>query len=163
MEGSQGDAPPTGTWLRPRGLARLCITSFIYQGVVFLYYLGELLVALHYRPMSAEAVRNEASAMGRLLVPEQDLEPLLAYAEILRTSGLLLVGVFLLRTVARFVGTLRMWQGWRDGFHIYTMSQLLGCLLPIVIAGPRLFSVLGFLLVLNWCYFYFLLRKTLRP
>jgi hypothetical protein len=155
--------PSPGPWQRPRLLARLCTASFIDQGVVFPIYLLGIAASAFVARMDPDAFHGlMESNYERFLEPEQR-EQMMAYADLLRTHGVALMSVFALRTLVRFIGTLRMWQGRRDGFHIYTMAQLLGCLLPILIAGPAMFSALGFLLVLSWCYFYFLLRKTLRP
>ena len=66
-----------------------------------------------------------------------------------------------LRTFARFMGTLRMWNGHHDGLHIYITAQLLGMLVPILVAGPKTLDFLGFIIALNWCYLYYTQRKAL--
>lgn len=153
---------PGGPWQRPRPLTRLCIASFIDQGVVFPVYLLLIAYSAFIHNMPAEDLRALVEKTYNGLLKGEQLQQMVAMNELLRVHGVVLMGVFAARTLARFIGTLRMWQGRRDGFHIYTMAQLLGCLVPMLVAGPKMFSMLGFLLMLNWCYFYFLLRKTLR-
>ena len=89
-------------------------------------------------------------------------DALLTYVGVMRAHGVALMGVFALRTLARFVGVFRMWNGKFDGFHIYTSAQLLGMLVPIMIAGSATLNILGFFLALNWCYLYFIHRKSLK-
>ena len=87
---------------------------------------------------------------------------LMSYVSVMRAHGVALMGIFALRTVARFIGVFRMWNGKLDGFHIYTSAQLLGMLVPILIAGQETLNILGFFLALNWCYLYFIHRKALK-
>ena len=83
------------------------------------------------------------------------------YLDLFREHGVALLGVFALRTAVRFVGTLRMWQLKGDGFHIYTTAQLLGILLPMLIAGTEMFSFLGLVLASLWCLMYFARMKAI--
>ena len=143
-------------------LARLCVASFVNQGVAFPLYLIGILGAYAVQHMPEEEVRDLITTVySKWLRPEQQ-EAMQTYISMLRLHGVALMGVFALRTLARFVGTYRMWQGWKDGFHIYTSAQLLGMLVPILIAGPKSLNILGFFIALNWCYLYFTQRKALR-
>lgn len=136
--------------------------SFINQGLVFPLYAMGIFVAWAMRDMPIEEVRQMMETTYAPLLRSASEDDLMAYLELMKEHGVALMAVFAFRTAARFVGTLRMWQGWKDGFHIYTTAQLLGILVPILIAGPRMFSLIGFILVLNWCYLYFIHRKILR-
>jgi len=155
---SSSPAPVT----RPRTLTWLCTASFINQGLVFPLYLLGIPVAYAMRTMPEEELRTMVEqAYAAFMQPEQQ-EMLTAYIGLMKAHGPALMGIFALRTLARFIGTLRMWQGRKDGFHIYTSAQLLGMLVPILIAGPVTLSFVGFILALNWCYLYFIHRKALR-
>ncbi|MEO8733143.1 MAG: hypothetical protein ABI373_02305 [Flavobacteriales bacterium] len=151
-----------GPWQRPRSLMRLCVLSFIDQGVVFPIYLFGLLSAFIMHSMSAEEVQHMLDGVPANLVSSAQRQALVPYMDMLRLHGVALMGIFALRTVARFIGTLRMWNGRNDGLHIYITAQLLGMLLPIMIAGSKTLDFLGFIIALNWCYLYFTQRKALR-
>lgn len=143
-------------------LTRLCVASFADQGVVFVLYLFGILGAYAVQHTPEEEVSELIlTTYSRWLDPAQQ-EALQAYVAMLRLHGVALMSVFALRTLARFIGTLRMWQGRKDGFHIYTSAQLLGMLVPILIAGPMSLNILGFFIALNWCYLYFTQRHALR-
>ncbi len=153
---------PPGEGVRPKTLTWLCVASFANQGLVFPLYLMGILAAVALKGMPTEEIRHLVETTYAALIRSAAQDELMAYIELMKAHGVALMGVFALRTLARFVGTLRMWQGWKDGFHIYTMAQLLGVLLPILVAGPKMFSFIGFILALNWCYLYFIHRKILR-
>lgn len=143
-------------------LAHLCVASFINQGVVFPLYLIGVLGAYAMQHMPEEEVHALITTFYAGWLQPAQQEALQAYIAVLRAHGMALMGVFALRTLVRFTGTLRMWQGWKDGFHIYTTAQLLGVLAPMLIAGKGAFNLLGFIIALNWCYLYFTQRKALR-
>jgi len=147
---------------RPRMLTWLCVASFINQGVVFPVYLAGMLVSLAIRDMPPEELHKLVETTYYSFIQPSQREAALEFADMLHAHGLALMGVFALRTLVRFIGTFRMWQGWKDGFHIYTSAQLLGMLVPILIAGQQTLSFVGFILALNWCYLYFTQRKSLR-
>ncbi|HEY0978815.1 MAG TPA: hypothetical protein VGE21_15185 [Flavobacteriales bacterium] len=150
------------TWQRPPVLRWLCIASGIDQSFFLLLYAFGLLAAFALKDMPADefaALAQRSYAM--LLTPEQ-IEQLLPFGELLRTHGVLLFTIYLLRTAARMVGTVRMWNGHSDGLHIYITAQLLGVLAPMLLVDRQLFSFFGLLMVLNWCYLYWSLRHVLR-
>lgn len=152
----------SGGWERPKLLSRLCAASFINQGIVFpLYVIGVAGAYLVGRMPEEEVHRLIDATYGHWFGPDQRAS-LAAYIDMIRAHGVPLMGVFALRTLVRFFGTLRMWQGWKDGFHIYTTAQLLGLLLPMLVAGAAMFNGLGLFLVLNWCYLYYTQLRVLR-
>ena len=157
-----GSSGGKDTWQRPKLLARLCAASFINQGLVFPLYLIGCAGAYALGRMPQDEVAGlVGSVYARWLQPPQ-VEAVQAYVNVLRTHGVALMAVFAVRTLVRFIGTLRMWQGWKDGLHIYITGQLLGVLVPMLVAGREAFNFFGFLIALNWCFLYFTLRKTLR-
>ncbi len=125
---------------RPRTLHWLCVASFANQALVFPFYLMGIVAALVMRDMPEEEIRQLMQSSWATLVQPAQQDELLAYTGLLKAHGVALMSALVLRTLARFIGTLRMWQGWRDGFHIYTTAQLVGVLAPILIAGPLMFS-----------------------
>ena len=150
-------------WERPKMLARLCVASFVNQGVVFPLYLSGILVSYVLQGMSVEEVRNLVSSTYSTWLPPDRIEAMQLYVGSLRAHGVALMAIFSLRTLVRFFGTLRMWQGKKEGFHIYTSAQLLGILVPmLVVDGLASFNFLGFVLALNWCYLYFTQRNALK-
>lgn len=143
-------------------LTRLCVASFINQGLVFPLYLIGILGAYSLRGMSVEEVRHLIEATWSSLLNGEQQAALLSYVGVLRDHGVALMSVFALRTLVRFVGVYRMWNGKLDGFHVYTSAQLLGMLVPILVAGRETLNILGFFLAINWCYLYFIHRKALK-
>lgn len=161
MEPAPGTLPQPG-WQRPRALARLCIASFIDQGFVFFVYLFGLLAAVMAQHMPLEELQAPIKDFYGPMMTEQQMATLYRFMEVFHEHGVALLCILLLRTVVRFFGTLRMWQGRRIGLHIYVSAQLLGVLLPMLIGGPELFQPMGFAFVLLWCYFYWAQRRALR-
>ncbi|HEX2617237.1 MAG TPA: hypothetical protein VHL57_06820 [Flavobacteriales bacterium] len=157
------DTPLTDQpWQRPRSLARLCTLSFLDQGVMSLLYFGGLLGCLSMRGLPLEAIEEQLQKGFTLFLPEADPQMIHRSAVLMYEHGLALTAVLLARTVVRFLGTLRMWQGHRDGFHVYTTAQLLGILVPILIGGRELFTFFGLLMALNWCFLYWTQRRLMR-
>lgn len=143
-------------------LTWLCVASFINQGVVFPLYLMGILMSYVMRDMSPEEIRELVeNTYSKFIQPDQR-EQMVTYLALLKVHGVALMSVFALRTLARFIGTFRMWNGWKDGFHIYTSAQLLGMLVPIMVVGPETINFIGFILAINWCYLYFIHRKSLK-
>lgn len=152
---------PNLTPVRPPALARLCIASFIDQGVFILLYLLCIPAAAMIKDMDPDALNNMVrTAYGPLLKADQ-LDTAMQYLDLLRTHGVALMTVFALRTIARFIGTLRMWKLKSDGLHIYITAQLLGLLVPMLIAGAKLFAPVSLVVILGWCFLYWTHRKAL--
>ncbi len=155
-------AEPPNLGGRPRTLTWLCTASFINQGLVFPLYLLGIAAAFAMRSVPEEELHRMVETFYSAFVQPEQQDELAAYIGLMKLHGPVLMTVFAMRTLSRFIGTLRMWQGRKDGFHIYTSAQLLGMLVPILIAGPQTINLLGFILALNWCYLYFIHRKFLR-
>ena len=140
----------------------LCTASFINQGFAFLMYGILVLGAGSIRSMPLAEVQAIADSFyGRLLDPAST-ERMHAFLALLHERGGLLFGIYALRTLVRAYGTWRMWKGELIGLHIYVSAQLLGVLVPMLVFGRELFDVLGFMMVINWCYLYWSARRNLR-
>lgn len=148
---------------RPAAFQRLAVASFINQGFVFLVYFFGLFASLMLASMDVEDAVELVRTSMWIPLDEQSMEELEANTRMLHDHGTALMLVLILRTVARFVGVLRMWHRHSDGFHIYTTAQLLGILLPMLIAGNELFSFTGLLAAGLWCLLYHGQRAWWRP
>jgi hypothetical protein len=145
---------------RPPALTRLCVLSFINQGVMFPMYVLGLMAAPYLRDADPQVLHDTAETLYRGYFNPEQMEQLFGFLDTFRDHGIALTTVFALRTAARFIGTLRMWNLRGDGFHIYTTAQLLGVLVPMLIAGRNMFSPLGLLAVALWCLMYFVRMRA---
>jgi hypothetical protein len=147
---------------RPKGLTRLCIASFINQGVMFPLYLLGIPISAMIRSMDHDALDTLVRQQYEPYFDEAQVEQFLSYSTLLREHGVVLMAVLALRTLARFVGVLRMWRLKEDGFHIYTTAQLLGILLPMLVAGNTMFSFFGLMTAVLWCLLYWQQRRLIH-
>jgi hypothetical protein len=148
---------------RPPAFQRLAVASFINQGLVFLAYSFGLLAAFILSTMDQEAAVEQMRASMWLPLDEGTMEQMEASTRMLHEHGIALMSVLLLRTLARFVGVLRMWHRHADGFHVYTSAQLLGILLPMLIVGNEAFTIAGLLAAGLWCMLYYGQRTWWHP
>lgn len=146
---------------RPKGLTRLCLASFINQGVMFPLYLLGIPISAMIQTMDPDALENLVRQEYEPYFDDAQVEQFLTYSSVLREHGVALMAVLALRTVARFVGVLRMWRLKEDGFHIYTTAQLLGVLLPMLVAGNAMFSFFGLMTAVLWCLLYWQQRRLI--
>lgn len=152
--------PTTGP-ARPPALTRLCIASFLDQGLFIPLYLLGIPATMVMREMDPTVLNDTVRAFYSGFVPAEQLDDVFNYVTLLREHGLALMIVFALRTIGRLIGTLRMWKLKGDGLHIYITSQLLGLLVPMIIAGAKLFAPISLVIVLAWSYLYWAQRKAL--
>ncbi len=146
---------------RPPALTRLCILSFINQGAMFFIYLSGLVAAPFLRDSDPQVLRDAALSLYQGTFEPDELERLYAMLDTFREHGVVLMSVFAIRTIARFIGTLRMWRLHGDGFHVYTTAQLLGVLVPMLIAGKDMVSPLGLVAAALWCFMYFVRMRAI--
>lgn len=149
-------------WQRPPMLRWLCLSSAVNQVFcVFMYFMALLFTISIQRMPAAEVDGLMQDLYSRWVQPDQ-LERLTRITDMLRSHGMLFLSILLLRTVARSVGTWRMWNGHLDGLHIYISAQLLGVLLPMALVDRSLFDGFGLLMALNWSYLYWSVRRALH-
>lgn len=151
-----------GPWQRPAVLRWLCTLSFVDQAVFILLYLMGIVAALALREMPQADVEQFVRTSYSTLLSTEQMDAMMPMVELIRTRGVVLFLIFLARTIARAIGVFRMWHGHLDGLHIYITAQLIGILLPMLAVDTRLFSLLGLMMALNWCYLYWSLRRVLR-
>jgi hypothetical protein len=150
---SQQEAPVTGAKKRPTFLTVLCILSFIAIGITI------ITSVVGYAGMSAlssfggefENAWNEGMAELEDAEGLDDLSA--AWGEAMGEIGggvstlieyaslLLIIGILV--AIIALIGVIMMWKLKKVGFFIYTGAQLIGILLPVVIAGSIAFSTVG--------------------
>lgn len=140
----------------------LCTASFVNQGFSLFMYLLLLASAGAIANLPLEEVQAMAIATYGKLLDSAGEERMHRFVQMLHGQGAVLFGLYALRTVARAYGTWRMWKRERIGLHIYVSAQLLGVLVPMLVLGRELFDLLGFIMVLNWCYLYWSARRVLH-
>lgn len=91
----------------------------------------------------AEAFSNFGDSMG-----EEQIDQAYAVIEIMKDSGVMMMGLLLLLTVGRLFGVIKMWRNQRQGFMIYAGSQLGRIVAPVVFFGSLGFSTLGAVLAI---------------
>lgn len=106
---------------RPYLLSALCILSFIGSGLAFV---GYFLASVFFTTTSELIIKysNWHSV--------EDISPLYFTIIMVLSAGSL-------------IGAIRMWKLHRDGFLIYSISQILFIFLPVIWIGSYAFSVTG--------------------
>ena len=122
---------------RPTFLTVLCILSFVAAGI------GVIASILGYVGMQA------AENMGmRLTEGMEGMESMPGMEEAIsmmkHAKTLLIVGIIV--TLIALYGVIQMWKQKKMGFYIYTGAQVLGIIVPVVIAGMAAFSTFGVIL-----------------
>ncbi len=125
-----------------------------------LYLLGIPISAM-IQTMDPDALETLVRQQYEPYFNDAQVEQFLTYSSVLREHGVALMAVLALRTMARFVGVWRMWSLKEEGFHIYTTAQLLGVLLPMLVAGNTLFSFFGLMTAVLWCLLYWQQRRLI--
>lgn len=127
---------------RPTFLTVLCILSFVAAGFTIIGgiigYLGMAAVEGMAGGMAEgmEGAMGEAMAGMESMPGMEEAMALWKYAKVLLIAGSLL-------TILGLVGVIMMWKLKKMGFYIYTGAQVLGIIVPVVIAGMAAMSWLG--------------------
>ena len=77
------------------------------------------------------------------LFPPEELAVMNDLAAVLHQQGALLIGLLMIRTTARLIGAVGMWNGRRSGFHIYAVAQLGGIFLPHIVLPLHHMGITG--------------------
>jgi hypothetical protein len=135
-----------GSTKRPDVISVLGLFTFINTGFFILLYLlgimGMLVVA---RMPVDEFAKILHDAAGQYM-PEEEMFRMDELAHLLHGSGVLLMAIYLVRTVVRLVGALIMFRGKKSGFYIYAVAQLLGLFVPHLVLPWSYLGVFGPLL-----------------
>lgn len=146
---------------RPRMLRMLCTASFINQGVAFFLYGSMILISAWAATLPLDEFRNLLLAQRPQMLSSEQLEHMEEHLGLVHASGVLIFGIGAARTAVRAFGTWQMWKLKKIGLHIYVSAQLLGILVPMLVIGQQVFDLLGFLMALSWCYYYWSVRRFL--
>ncbi len=124
---------------RPTFLTVLCILSFIAAGI------GVVASILGYVGM--QAAENMGMSLSNSMEGMEGMQSMPgmedAMSMMTHAKTLLIVGIVV--TLIALYGVIQMWKQKKMGFYIYTGAQLLGIIVPIVIAGMAAFSTMGVL------------------
>lgn len=133
----------SGSTKRPDIISGLGILTFINSGMFIIIYAFGLfgMMAVAQMPVD-EFIAVMYDGAGKYLEAEQ-LDMLDELARILHSSGVTLMLIYLVRTIARLIGTVGMWRGRKVGFHIYALAQLVGLFLPHIILPWSFLGIFG--------------------
>jgi hypothetical protein len=132
-----------GETKRPDLIASLGILSFINTGFFILVYGIGLLGMLAVSQLPLEEFMALVEESMSLYMPDGKIEEVEGLVRILHTSGVSLMLIYLLRTVARLIGAIGIWQGRKSGFHLYASAQMLGLFLPHIILPLGMLGLFG--------------------
>ncbi|MEZ4739277.1 MAG: hypothetical protein R2818_07930 [Flavobacteriales bacterium] len=133
----------SGSTKRPDIISGLGILTFINSGMFIIIYAFGLfgMMAVAQMPVD-EFIAVMYDGAGKYLEAEQ-LDMLDELARILHSSGVTLMLIYLVRTIARLIGAVGMWRGRKVGFHIYAVAQLVGLFLPHIILPWSFLGIFG--------------------
>lgn len=122
MEEIQNNSDPVNNIpkKRPQILGVICILTFIWSGYGILY---NLMYAIFYNTFKEIFTTMEFPA------PYKELKP--ALLQVLSAGRWFFVAGFLLSFFSIF-GAVKMWNLQKKGFHLYTISQILLLMLPLI-------------------------------
>ncbi|MFZ4401883.1 MAG: hypothetical protein ACOYO1_17770 [Bacteroidales bacterium] len=105
---------------RPQILSVFCVLTFIWSGLVFI---NNLTCALLYNTL------KENISTIKLPSIYEEMRP--AMLQLFSNGRLFFVAGFLLSFFSLF-GAIKMWKLQKKGFHIYTISQIILLMLPLI-------------------------------
>ncbi len=137
-------ADATGSTKRPDLVSVVGIFTFINTGLFGLLYLFALfgMMAVSKMPVD-EFVQLIRDAMSSYPLPSEQTDAMEQMAVLFHASGVPLMLIYVVRTVARLVGAVGMWRGRKMGFYIYAAAQLVGLFAPHVILPWSMLGVFG--------------------
>lgn len=152
---------PPLPWQRPRLIRDLGILSFLNTGIFIFLYALVLLFAVGAQQMPYDRFEASMRPQLELYAAGEDIGPMLEMMAIFHAHGVALMALLLLRTVARLVGVVGLWQrkGW--GFRVYAIAQLAGIFLPHLILPWKMLGVVGPLLSVGMTALYGTQRRFL--
>ena len=130
-----------GNTTRPELIKVLGPFTFVNTGFFMLLYGLMIMAMLVIREMPAEEFVAMIRQSAERFMAGEDMDEMESIARIFHEHGVLLMGIYFVRTVARFIGALGIWRGRRSGFHLYAAAQLVGLFVPHLILP---WSMLGF-------------------
>lgn len=133
----------TGSTKRPDVISVLGILTFLNTGLFILMYLVMLLVFVGASRMPEQEFVALFVDAAKQYVSGDDLERMEGLIRVFHAHGVVLMAIYLTRTVGRLVGALGIWRGRKSGFHIYAVAQLVGLFAPHIFLPWELLGVFG--------------------
>ncbi|MCB0792498.1 MAG: hypothetical protein H6595_03290 [Flavobacteriales bacterium] len=150
---------------RPDMITGLGVLSFVNIGLFLIVYLLGLFAMMGMRSMPEEQfISTVQDSMARFndMFPEETMSQVDEVMHIIYSSGVLLMGLYLLRTIVRLVGVVGMWRGRKQGFATYAIAQVGGIFLPHLVLPLKYMGLFGPLLALAMVVLYGTQRKHLH-
>ncbi|MBP6390263.1 MAG: hypothetical protein KA352_05170 [Flavobacteriales bacterium] len=157
-------ADETGSTQRPDMVSGLGILSFINCGFFLLLYGFGAMAMLGIRSVPEEEFISMLTAQAdqfKAMMGEGAEAQLEEIGTMLYHSGAVLMFLLLVRTVARFIGAIGMWQGKRSGFNIYAGAQVVGIFLPHIVLPLKYLGFFGPMMALALVALYGTQRKRM--
>ncbi|TXI76824.1 MAG: hypothetical protein E6Q44_14830 [Flavobacteriales bacterium] len=146
METTEFLPDENGSTKRPDLISGLGVLTFVNTGLFLLLYGLMLLAMLGARQMPEDEFIALFTGSASQYVSGDELAQVEAIVRIFHANGVLLMLIYLARTVGRLVGAIGMWRGRRSGFSIYAVAQLVGLFAPHFILPWSMLGVFGPLL-----------------
>ncbi|MCC6541921.1 MAG: hypothetical protein IT225_06845 [Flavobacteriales bacterium] len=146
MDGTRFLPDESGSTERPDLIQVLGSITFVNTGLFMALYSLMFLSMLVLRQMPVDEFVASISDSAALYLPKENLGEMESIARLLHAHGVLLMAIYLARTVLRFIGALGMWRGRRSGFHLYAAAQFVGLFAPHIVLPWSMLGVFGPLL-----------------
>lgn len=130
-----------GNTTRPELIKVLGPFSFVNTGFFMILYGMMVMAMMVIREMPAEEFVAMIRESAERFMPGEEMDEMESIARIFHANGVLLMSIYFVRTLARFIGMLGIWRGRRSGFHLYAVAQLVGLFAPHLVLP---WSMLGF-------------------
>jgi hypothetical protein len=142
-------------------LRDLGVLSFVNTGLFIAVYGIGMLASVAIAAMPYDQYEAMMRTQLELLAGGEDMEPMMEMLALYHAHGTALMGLMLLRTLARLVGVLGLWNGRAWGFHVYAVAQLGGIFLPHLVLPLKFLGLGGALCAIGMTALYGTQRKYL--
>ena len=132
-----------GSTKRPDVISVLGLFTFLNTGLFILVYMLGMFGMMAIGKMPADEFAQLMHDAAGKYMPEEQMFMIDDLSRVLHSSGLLLMGIYLLRTGLRLFGAIGIWRGRKQGFYIYAGAQLLGLFAPHIVLPWSLLGVFG--------------------
>lgn len=128
---------------RPDMISILGILTFVNTGLfILIYAIGAVgMMGISQMPVDEFVALVQDGVMKYM--PEESGIQVEEIARVLHGSGVSLMLIYLVRTIARLAGAIGIWRGRRSGFHLYAGAQIIGLFLPHMILPWNMLGVFG--------------------
>jgi len=132
-----------GSTKRPDVISVLGLFTFLNAGLFILIYVIGMFGMMAIGKMPADEFAQLMHDAAGKYMPEEQMFIIDDLSRVLHSSGLLLMGIYLLRTGIRLFGAIGIWRGKKQGFYIYASAQLIGLFAPHIVLPWSLLGVFG--------------------